>query len=382
MQGLTQLVRTYLDPPAVAPPPADAAAAAMPGTPCTPAPDSLDAAPTPAAPGPSIFLAGLHKPVVAALRNSASWVAVSLAPAFNPTQPQYQRPATFKFVDDTQYRPMPSHAAASAEAARVAGRLEAFTQWVRQDPLILLDEAPAFPYRVYPPGALRPLWETAPALNLLEYALMERNPPIAGIMAGELTSLARSGSMSAWSMLQRAARVAVAQEDAAFTSMMLMALAGSQPAGWLQAQAAAANQSLNPVATTLESLRAFVRQQLNLDSATLAAHWIYQDPCVRDMIATCTRDILLFAAGARLQARCHTAPLHPNHFMHGTLVLGDLQQRLAAAASHENAALLQQLQEMVRILRQPERVASLEAQLRQLQSLCDSTPMNLWPASS
>ena len=47
--------------------------------------------------------------------------------------------------------------------------------------------------------------------------------------------------------------------------------------------------------------------------------------------APCTVDILLYAAAARLHAECDTTLIHPNHFMHGTMVLNELEKRLAQA---------------------------------------------------
>ena len=285
---------------------------------------------------PAGLLWGLERPLMTSkLAGEDPWVFVSLAPACDPTQHGRNRPPAFAAVDAIHHRPSRRGRERDEETERVAQALQRFLRTALARPEDLLDEAPAFSYRLCgrDPSPTLTCW--APPIRLLDYALMERNPVVAGLVAGELARMARGGHPTARTHLSAGFQTAVHIEDAPFASMLLMGLAGA-PAGpaWLEARAREAGAAASPLSLTQFHFRELARRHLRQEGTTQAAHWIHHDPCVGEMIATCTIDMVLIGAALSLGRYFSTEPIHLNHFMHGQMVLSELQARLEEVEAH------------------------------------------------
>ena len=330
------------------------------------------------------LLLGLDVPMrLSVLNDNEPYVFVSQFKVIKVFEESVRRPEAFRAVDDTQFRPTNTEQENMQESERVSRRLQLFIKEVRRKPEELLEEVPGFAYKVDDRGAPKPKTEVAPALNVLQYALYERNPIIAGIIAAELATMARSPNHGegATKMLRRCVAVAIEIEDGPYASMLMMALAAAQPLVWLQQRIRAACESNNPVAVTLLYFQRFAGEQLGLESKAWEAHWLHHDPSMRDFVHTCTTDVLLYAAGWSMHTACDVEPIHRNHFMHGTMVLTELETRIVQAerlpvsprpeARARRAAAIAQATQMMEFMRLPPSQCDLREKISLLNTCID-----------
>ena len=324
------------------------------------------------------LLRGLDLPMsTSLLRDSDPYVFVSQVKVYNPLEGSTRRPEAFRVVDDTQFRPSLTHAEAAVESERVAQRLHDFALRSRRYPDMLLEKQPAFDYRVSHGPGTQPEIRRWPEVCVLEYALRERNAVVAGLIAFELATLARSPRYgAAHDMLLKGIAVAVEIEDGPYASMLLMALAATHPAGWLHDRMNAALDSHNPVAVTLTYFRELAGKQLQLESEAWKAHWLRHDPSVRDFIYTCVVDVLLYAAALRLHRACGTEPIHRNHFMHGTMVLTELKSRVGERVDAQQNSALGWAKRLVEIVDQDPKHCDLHGKISLLTTCLDDTKLS------